>query len=119
MPFKENYDILVGTNEKVFLHLYFIAQKEEEEEEEEEERQKRKKKKNSNKSLRNLCSVTLQVVGWLFTSDYTIIIVSCYEVQKQPPRGVPRKRCSENMQQIYRRTPMPKCDFNKVAKQLY
>ena len=40
-------------------------------------------------------------------------------VQKQPPRGVPRKRCSENMQQIYRRTPMPKCDFNKVAKQLY
>ena len=21
------------------------------------------------------------------------------------------------MQQIYRRTPMPKCDFNKVAKQ--
>ena len=40
-------------------------------------------------------------------------------IQKQPPRGVPRKRCSENMQQIYRRTPMPKCDFNKVTKQLY
>ena len=36
--------------------------------------------------------------------------------QKQPSRGVFRKRCSENMQQIYRRTPMPKCDFNKVAK---
>ena len=30
-------------------------------------------------------------------------------------RGVLRKRCSENMQQIYRRAPMPKCDFNKVA----
>ena len=30
-----------------------------------------------------------------------------------------RKRCSENMQQIYRRTSMPKCDFSKVAKQLY
>ena len=29
-------------------------------------------------------------------------------------RGVPRKRCSENMQQIYRRTPILKCDFNKV-----
>ena len=28
------------------------------------------------------------------------------------------QRCSENMQQIYR-TPMPTCDFNKVAKQLY
>ena len=39
--------------------------------------------------------------------------------QKQPSRGVLRKRCSENMQQIYRRTPMPKCDFNKVAKQPY
>ena len=25
------------------------------------------------------------------------------------------KRCSENMQQIYRRTPAPKCGFNKVA----
>ena len=35
--------------------------------------------------------------------------------QKQPHRGVPRKRCSENMQQVYRRTPMPRCDLNKVA----
>ena len=39
--------------------------------------------------------------------------------KKQPSRGVLIKTCSENMQQIYRRTPMPKCDFNKVAKQLY
>ena len=38
--------------------------------------------------------------------------------QKQPSRDVPIKRCSENMQQIYRKTPMPKCDFNKVALQL-
>ena len=29
------------------------------------------------------------------------------------------KRCSENMQQIYRRTPITKCDFNKAALQLY
>ena len=36
-------------------------------------------------------------------------------LQKQRPRGIPRKRCSENMHQIYGRTPMPKCDFNKVA----
>ena len=40
-------------------------------------------------------------------------------LQRQPPRGVSRNRCSENMQQIYRRTPMPKDDFNKVALQLY
>ena len=30
-------------------------------------------------------------------------------------RGVLKKRRSENIQQIYRRTPMPKCDFNKVV----
>ena len=41
------------------------------------------------------------------------------EGQKQSSRGVPRKRCSENMQQIYWRTPMQKSHFNKVAKQLY
>ena len=40
------------------------------------------------------------------------------ELQKQPSRGVPREWCSENMQQIYRRTLMLKCDFNKVTKQL-
>ena len=39
--------------------------------------------------------------------------------QKQPSRGVHKKRCSENMQKIYRRTPMPKCNFNKVVLQLY
>ena len=38
--------------------------------------------------------------------------------QRQPPRGVLWKRCSENMQQIYTRTTMPKRDFNKVALQL-
>ena len=37
------------------------------------------------------------------------------DLQKQPPRGVLSKGCSENMQQIYRTTPMSKCDFNKVA----
>ena len=36
--------------------------------------------------------------------------------EKQPFRGVFRRRLSENMLQIYKRTPIPKCDFNKVAK---
>ena len=40
-------------------------------------------------------------------------------IWKQPLRGALKKRCSENMQQMYKRTPRPKCDFNKVAKQLY
>ena len=34
-------------------------------------------------------------------------------------QDVPRKICSENVQQIYRRTPMLKRDFNKVDLQLY
>ena len=38
-------------------------------------------------------------------------------LQNQPSRGL-KKRCSENMQQIYRRTPMLTCDFNKVPKQI-
>ena len=38
--------------------------------------------------------------------------------QKQPCRDVLRKKCYEKMQQVYRRTLMLKCDFNKVAKQL-
>ena len=35
-------------------------------------------------------------------------------IQKQPPRGGCSKRCSENIQQTYRRTPMPKCDSIKL-----
>ena len=35
--------------------------------------------------------------------------VICYcSPEAEPPRGVPWKECSENMQQIYRRTRMPK-----------
>ena len=37
------------------------------------------------------------------------------DVQKQPFIGVLIKRCSENIPQIYRRTPIPKCDFNNVS----
>ena len=36
--------------------------------------------------------------------------------RKLSPRGVPSISCSENIQQIYRRIPMPKCDFNKKKK---
>ena len=34
-------------------------------------------------------------------------------------QSILKKRCSENIQHIYRRTPMPECDFKKVAFQLY
>ena len=39
--------------------------------------------------------------------------------QKYPSRGVLIKRCSKNMQQIYRRTPMRNCDFIEVFIELY
>ena len=48
----------------------------------------------------------------IFKSNSSIIS----NEQKQPYIDV--LRCSRNMQQIYRRTPMSKCDFNKVALQL-
>ena len=41
------------------------------------------------------------------------------EQQKHLSRAILKKRCSENMQQIYRRTLMPKSNFNKVGRQLY
>ena len=50
------------------------------------------------------------------SQKYLSLILS--DTQKQSSIGVLWKRCSENMQQIYRRTPMTKCDFNQVAKQL-
>ena len=40
-------------------------------------------------------------------------------IQKQPSRGVLRKKCSGNMLQIYSRTPMLTCNFNEAALQLY
>ena len=40
------------------------------------------------------------------------IVLKRVMLQKQSSIGVLRKRRSENMQLIYVRTPMPKCDFN-------
>ena len=38
---------------------------------------------------------------------------------KQPPRGVSVKRYSANMQQNYKKTPMPKCSYSNIALHLY
>ena len=40
-------------------------------------------------------------------------------IQKQLSRGVFRKLYSENLQPIYKKTTMPKSDFNKVEKHLW
>ena len=47
--------------------------------------------------------------------SYQLLINFLNYFQRQPSRSVLRKRCSENMQQFYKRTPIPKCDSNKVA----
>ena len=43
----------------------------------------------------------------------TKVFIEINKLLKQPSRGV-KKRCSEILQQICRRTPMLKCDFNKL-----
>ena len=54
----------------------------------------------------------LATAGYL-AKNYKVYVVCI--MQKQPSRSVLRKRSSGNMHQIYRRTPVPKCKFNKVA----
>ena len=61
-------------------------------------------------------SIHLYSLQYIFTN---LSYKTFFKVQKQPPRGVLMKKCSENMQQMYKRTLTPKCDFNEVAKQLY
>ena len=73
-----------------------------------------------NEKLQVLCSARKFSNMFSFIDDLAAISDSgeLYK-QKKPSRDVLRKRFSENMQQIYRRTPIPKCDFSKVALQLY
>ena len=52
------------------------------------------------------------------TTKLTRILAAKKKTQKHLSSGVLRKRCSENVLQIYRRMSMPKCDFNKFGKKL-
>ena len=67
------------------------------------------------------CSIFISTTKFKFKEkqklDLSDIIVweQLHNTQK-PSRYVLIKRCYQNMQQIYWRTPIPKCDFNKVAK---
>ena len=59
--------------------------------------------------------LTLENIELFFSSrfcyqtDYRYLSTQILEsiIQKQPSRGVLQKKCSEKMQQIYRRTAMP------------
>ena len=50
--------------------------------------------------------------------DCSLVSMKTAFSRNSHPKVFLGKGVSENMQQIYRRTSMPKCDFNKVAKQL-
>ena len=64
----------------------------------------------NNKSIRTFALLFDKIKG-VSHLTYCRDLMTSYDFQKQPSRGVLRKRCSENMPQIYWRTPMPKCDF--------
>ena len=74
--------------------------------------------KTSIKLLQKKNTIIRNTYGNWSLISWRLLISNC-SVQSQPFRGVLIKRCSENMLETYRRTPMPKCDFNKVAKELY
>ena len=60
-------------------------------------------------------SSTLNMVfdATLFAQDF-ICFLNWFHFEKQPSRDALSRRCSENMQQIYGRTPIPKSDSNKL-----
>ena len=64
-----------------------------------------------------------QVISRSMSHTISTILSCCYfnlklnGIRCNPPELFLGK-CSENMQQVYRRPPMLKCDFNKVALQL-
>ena len=68
------------------------------------------------KRLRKISCLRIFKNKKLNAITFRSIVEQRYQFQKQPLRGVPKKRCSENMQQIYRRTPMPKCDFRQLSE---
>ena len=50
---------------------------------------------------------------------WKLLLTKLLLIRKKLSEGVLRKRCAENMQQIYRRTLMSKYHFNKVTLLLY
>ena len=53
-------------------------------------------------------SSTRMLESWFYLM---ISMFLFFYFEKQPSRGVLSKKCSENMPQIYRGTPMQKCNF--------
>ena len=60
-------------------------------------------------------SISKGIESFLILTSLEDLNLFILDDQNQSFRGVLKKKGSENMQQVYTRTPMPKCDFNKVA----
>ena len=56
---------------------------------------------------------------WFILFLTMLVLAKTNNIRKQPSKCALRKNFSENMQQICRRTPIPKCGFNKVTLQPY
>ena len=50
---------------------------------------------------------------------YIFLISHGMHITEAAPQRCSKKQCFENMLEIYRRTPITKCNFNQVTKQLY
>ena len=72
------------------------------------------------KTEKNFKSIQVTLMERQLHSMFVIILHASNTLRMSTFRsthleGALGKRCSKNMQQIYKRTAMPKCDFNKVA----
>ena len=63
---------------------------------------------NQKQPSRNILRKGILKMYSIFTGEHTCQNVISKNVIS---RSVLKKLCSENMQQMYRKTPMPKCDF--------
>ena len=69
---------------------------------------------NKSPSKKEVCFIILLKIWLKNLKIYNLVRVAGFGRyhHKQPFRVVLEQRCSQNMQQIYRRTQRPKCDFN-------
>ena len=73
-----------------------------------------------NIDLNRYCkTVMLRTTAKLRIFSQSAVIKDFTSFQKWPFKSVLSERCPENMQQVYRRTPMPNGDFKKVVLQFY
>ena len=68
-----------------------------------------------------LNSIVPRKFPWTLSNSWVVYFISCnkFDIQNQSTGGVLRKSRSKNIQQIYKRLPMPKCDLKKFAKKIY